>query len=103
MSVNYYFTLNKTKIVMKKSKVNLIASFVLASAFGVFLGISPLTSFAEENSSSELWDIAYCLHNVNGDSGLANFCDVSRCAMVTGQGSIHGACGTSGGGGGPIR
>lgn len=87
---------------MKKSKTHFIASLVLASAFGVFLGISPLTSFAEKNSNAELMNISYCLHNVNGNSGIANFCSGNRCAVHTGQGSEHGACGTSGGGG-PIR
>ncbi|MFC3415468.1 hypothetical protein [Algoriphagus hitonicola] len=80
-----------------KSKFRFLASLILASAFGVFLGISPLTSFGEEAPEMGMMDVNYCLHNVSGDDGLANFCQIDRCAPVTGQGTVVGPCGSGSG------
>lgn len=46
-----------------KSKFRFLASLILASAFGVFLGISPLTSFGEEAPEMGIMDVNYFQHN----------------------------------------
>jgi hypothetical protein len=82
---------------MKKQNIGFILSLAFAMAFGITLGMSPLATFAEESMEFKSLDVAYCQHNVIGDNGIANFCAGTRCAMHTGQGSVVGPCGTSGG------
>lgn len=84
----------------EKSKIGFAVKLMLAAVFGVFLGISPLTSFGDEVPETEMMDVNYCHHNVMGNEGLTNFCQVDRCALLTGQGSSVGPCGTSPGMGG---
>ncbi|EKB47265.1 hypothetical protein [Cecembia lonarensis] len=84
---------------MKKEKLNFMLTAIFAALFGVFVGTSPLTSFANQKTSNELMDVSFCNHSVDGDSGITNFCSVNRCAILTGQGHGVGPCGTTGGGG----
>ncbi|GEM_PF-1190962 len=80
----------------EKSKIGFAVKLILAAAFGVFLGISPLTSFGDEVPETEMMDVKYCHHNVGGSGdGLSTFCQVDRCAVVSGTGSSVGPCGTS--------
>ncbi|MDG1276031.1 MAG: hypothetical protein P8O16_02040 [Algoriphagus sp.] len=83
-----------------KSKIGFAAKVMLAAGFGVLLGVSPLTSFGDGVPETGMMDVNYCHHNVGGDNGLTNFCQVDHCAILTGQGSSVGPCGTSPGMGG---
>lgn len=75
------------------NKFGLTAKLVLAVILGVFLGISPLTSFGEASESTALLGLQYCSHTIAGDSGLSTFCQLDRCAHATGAGSNVAPCG----------
>jgi hypothetical protein len=83
----------------EKGKIEFLITAIFAALFGVIVGTSPLTSFANQSKSNELMDVSYCNHSVNGNSGITNFCNVNRCAILTGQGTGVGPCGSTGGGG----
>jgi len=78
----------------KKSNFRYLASLVFASAFGVFLGITPLTSFGSEGASSGMMDVQYCNHNIDGNNTLSTFCKLTGCTHATGVGSNIGLCGS---------
>lgn len=79
----------------EKSKIEFAVKLMLAAAFGVFLGISPLTSFGDEIPETEMMGFSYCHHNVGGSGeGLSTFCQIDRCAVVSGTGSSVGLCGS---------
>lgn len=78
----------------EKSKFSFAAKLILAAVFGVLLGFSPLTSFGDEVPETEMMDVNYCHHNVGGDEGISTFCQIDRCAILTGQGSSVGPCGS---------
>lgn len=84
----------------EKSKIGFAAKVILAAGFGVLVGVSPLTSFGDEVPEIGMMDVNYCHHNVGGNEGLTNFCQIDRCAILTGQGSSVGPCGSSPGMGG---
>jgi hypothetical protein len=78
----------------EKSKIEFAVKLMLAAAFGVFLEISPLTSFGDEVPEVEIISASWCQHNINGDSGLATFCQLTYCAHAAGGGSVVGPCGS---------
>jgi len=82
---------------MKKEKFNFMATVFFAALFGVIVGTSPLTSFANQKNSIEFTGVSYCNHSADGNSGITNFCSVNRCAILTGQGNGVGPCGTTNG------
>lgn len=62
-----------------------VAASVVAMSVGLF------NSFSVEADGGSG---GYCAHNVIGDQGVTNFCDIDRCAVLTGQGSSLNLCGT---------
>lgn len=76
-----------------KSKFSLTAKILFAAIFGVFLGMSPLTSMGSLSPSSNVMFAQYCNHNIRGDEGLSTFCKLTGCTHATGDGSNVAPCG----------
>nr|MBI1230176.1 hypothetical protein [Cytophagales bacterium] len=70
------------KLTLRKAT---LAAGVVAMSIGLF------NSFSVE---AEGGSGGYCTHSVDGDTGVTNFCNVDRCATLTGQGSGLGMCGS---------
>jgi hypothetical protein len=66
--------------------IGTVAKVAAAAILGVFIGLSPMTSFGEDVAEAALMGTSYCQHNIDGNSGVATFCQITRCAHATGQG-----------------
>lgn len=81
----------------QKPKYGFAVKVIFAASLGVLMGLYPLTSVGDDSElDSSPMDVSYCQHNVDGNSGIATFCQINRCAIVTGSGSNVGPCGSDG-------
>ncbi|UJP64646.1 hypothetical protein [Mongoliitalea daihaiensis] len=90
----YVTSLTTNKIRSLKQTTSAVAKVAAAVTLGVTLGLSPMMSFGEEAAEAALMGISYCQHNIDGNSGIGTFCQITRCAILTGSGSNIGPCGS---------